>query len=240
MPIALGMFFALEAAFSEVFMPTQIAVTSFNAKDQRLLGLRGLSPDDEASFASLLARAQGVSPADRQSVLNGLTASELETLRKAHSLADPINPAGLSQEGVYNLFQAPSEAKDLDHDGFQSVGIAKMWCFPPPDAPESLRKAWEASTAGLSDGEVMLKMGIFLPPPQFALDGNGNLLKVINPGDPEWKDPYGGSGFSWQRVVQGEIDGNELGRAYNTTAHYLETKNFLSGLMANLKRFGVA
>lgn len=73
--------------------------------------------------------------------LNNLSQGELETLRVTHSLADPINHDGLSQEGALNLILPSNKRQDIDNDGFVETGKAVGWSFPPPNAPQSVHDA---------------------------------------------------------------------------------------------------
>lgn len=132
---------------------------------------KGISEDRRAEveryadqFEQLLNKAAaGGAEQKPEEFLRSLSSSEREVLQHMHGLVGAINPAGLSHEGAVNLLRSPGSAQDIDHDGFQMVGIAKTWTFPPPDAPEAVKQAWADTTRGLSESDVMLLQGTFLP-----------------------------------------------------------------------------
>lgn len=99
---------------------------------------------------------------DPKAFLKSLSPQELHALQTIHCLADPINPDGLTEEGAQNLILPPNQAEDVDHDGFNMVGLAKMWQFPPNNAPDSVKQAWKAATKDLNGNDLML-MTSFMP-----------------------------------------------------------------------------
>jgi hypothetical protein len=129
---------------------------------------------DAVAFEALIDKASAQNAYnDPQAFVQSLSSSELSTLQHVHDLVSPIVPASLSKEGALNLLLAPGSAQDIDHDGYQSVGIGKEWQFPPVNAPASVKQAWEKSTANLSGGEKIALMGSFMPVP---FDANGNAV----------------------------------------------------------------
>lgn len=99
---------------------------------------------------------------DPKAFLKSLSPQELHALQTIHSLADPINPDGLTEEGAQNLILPPNQAEDVDHDGFNMVGLAKMWQFPPNNAPDSVKQAWKTATKDLNGNDLAL-MASFMP-----------------------------------------------------------------------------
>lgn len=210
-----------------------IEAAGLGSRDLLLLQRRGLNEAEIGAFAELLEQARDWSAAERRTRLDAMDASQRDMLRKGACLADPIATAGLSLEGVFNLFQAPTAARDLDGDGFQSVGAALSWTFPPPGAPEALKRAWGESVEGLSEGEVMLRQGLFLPHPQRASTG-----ALVWPGEPGWTDPCENEGFSWQGFVRARQEANELAGTQNPG--YAWARDFYGTFLAALERNGVA
>jgi len=111
---------------------------------------------------------------DPQAFLKTLSATELTAVQHIHCLAEPIDPASLDKEGALNLLYAPGQGKDIDRDGFLSVGEAKTWQFPPTDAPDSVKQAWNKATQGMSDKDVLLLQGAFLGATLPAAMGQGS------------------------------------------------------------------
>lgn len=126
------------------------------ASHMALSARRGIDAGDQAVYAGILARAYaGGGMDDPAGFLQSLNREELAVVQHMHCLADPIDPAGLSREGAYNLLLPEGYAVDFDHNGIQEVGLAKSIAFPPLDAPQGFKDAWFAATEGMDEGEVM-------------------------------------------------------------------------------------
>jgi hypothetical protein len=97
--------------------------------------------------------------------IRGLSEQERAVLQHVHSLAKPIEPGTLTEEGALNLLLPRSELKDIDKDGYVMVGAAKTWFFPPVDASPEIRQAWEQASANLTEAERFTATGYFLPSP---------------------------------------------------------------------------
>lgn len=154
-----------------------------------------------AEFETLMDKA-GQADADARPLefVRSLSTGEREVLRHIHGLADSVNPAALSEEGALNLLRSPGSAKDIDRDGFQMVGAAKIWTFPPPDAPAAVKQAWEETTRGLSEADVMLLQGSFLP------------IRV--PGQPS-TSAYWGAETDYSKLAEKVLESAEFSRSYD-------------------------
>ncbi|MCU4677009.1 DUF1542 domain-containing protein [Catenovulum sp. 2E275] len=119
-----------------------------------LLQRRGLDQTQINQFSHIVNQAaqheQGYAD-----YLAHLNSSELKLVQQANALASSINPANLSQEGTINLFKQPdkSDVVDLNNDGLVEVGIGKTIVFPPVNAPDYVKAAWQQATQGLSESE---------------------------------------------------------------------------------------
>lgn len=115
-------------------------------------------------YLAILRRADETGGFDQpQAFLNGLSRSDLASLQAIHSLADPIETKSLSKEAALNLLMPPNALKDVNKDGFLSVGAALSWTFPPVDAPDNVKQAWAAATAGMDAGQIMNAQISFMP-----------------------------------------------------------------------------
>lgn len=92
-----------------------------------------------------------------QQFISSLSRVELDVLRQVHGLADPIDPATLSREGALNLLLAAGQSQDLDGDNLVSVGAGRKFVFPPANAPQTVKAAWEA-TKDILGGASMLDL----------------------------------------------------------------------------------
>lgn len=154
--------------------------------------------------------------------VSSLSATELDALQHIHCLADPIIPQGLSKEGALNLLYSPDQSKDINNDGLSDVGLAKMWTYPPPNAPEAVKKAWKEATAGLSEMEAALKMGPFMP--------------TGLPGEREWKNMYAEPDFSYTKQIEDYLKSMEI----HKPSDYEEKKVFLQSYLELLKKHQIA
>lgn len=93
---------------------------------------------------------------DPEAFVRSLSEKELAVVQAMHNLAKPISPNELSKESCYNLLLPPNAAQDLNKDGTLSIGGARIHTFPPPHAPQHVKKAWEATIEGLETKEVSL------------------------------------------------------------------------------------
>lgn len=81
--------------------------------------------------------------------LSTLTSQELQALQTTQSLGGEIDASSLTAEGAFNLLLPRSMARDLDGDGRFAVGTAQTIVFPPGDAPQAVKDAWEKTTDGM-------------------------------------------------------------------------------------------
>lgn len=177
------------------------------------LPIRNLSPDYLArlndtrdTYISVLEKAER-SGTDPQAFLKTLTPQELAALQHHNSLADPINPAALSEEGAYNLLRLPSEKTDLNRDGLLTTGIGNAIVFPPTDAPQNVLDAWKAASKDMDWGTRMTM--------QLSMWINANGGFDIKEGATA---PYYAEDFSWQNLARTMVDGTRENLKYQETA----------------------
>jgi len=164
--------------------------------------------DHAASFERLIDLAAEQHAYDNPlAFLQSLSTAELETLQSIHGLVEAIVPTGLSEEGALNLLHFPGNLQDIDQDGFQTVGLARTWQFPPVNAPESVKQAWQEVTADLSEREAMLLEGSFLvltlPAHLGAQSGGSSYIR------PD---------ADYRQIVQQVLEGAEFGRRFDEPA----------------------
>lgn len=153
--------YARQAAAS----PTQAASTENTASaSERLLAdllgqthtalsdRRGVDVKSQAAYADILNRAYtSGGMLDPVGFLSGLSREELAVVQRNHCLADPIQPAGLSKEGAYNLLLPEAYAVDFNNDDLVETGASRSIQFPPADAPAEFVDAWFKATEGMSE-----------------------------------------------------------------------------------------
>lgn len=182
------------------------AVVSFSSKALALLRVRQVSDAAIQQFKEILARADTANAqANPKAFLNSLSATEMEVLRKVHSLADTIDVSSLNNEGAANLLVQPGSAEDLDNNGLTSIGAANLLTFPPRNAPESFKAAWAAATEGKSFADIPTHM-------IFAV-GLANIGR--EPGDPNWRNPYADPNYDYRGAVSSIMSSLKYEYAHN-------------------------
>lgn len=165
---------------------TPSTVVTLSNRALELMQRRQVSEAEAQTFKDILAGAADAK--DPKAFLMGLSAAQMEVLRKVHTLADPINVSSLTNEGAANLLEQPGSAQDLDNDGLTAVGAGTSMAFPPRNAPESFKAAWASATAGMSEFEIPTHM-IFAA-------GLANI--GLEPGDPRWRNPYADPNYDYK------------------------------------------
>lgn len=171
---------------------------TFSAEAMELMRRREVSDDSAQLFADIMAKAESNNAmANPKGFLNTLTGSEMEVLRQVHCLADTINIRNLSMEGAANLLTQPGSGQDLNNDGLTTTGAANSFTFPPNNAPASFKSAWKSATEGMSPLEIPTHM-------IFAV-GLANL--GLEPGDPNWHNPYADPDYDYLGEVNRIMEG---------------------------------
>ena len=177
---------------SAMAIGTPDTVVTFSKKALELMRLRQVNEKDTQQFEDILSKANSANAqANPQAFLSNLSASDMEVLRKVHSLANPIDVSSLTSEGAANLLVQPGSAEDLDNNGLTSIGAANMLQFPPRNAPESFKAAWASATEGKSFADIPTQM-------IFAV-GLANIGR--EPGDPNWRNPYADPNYDYKAAV---------------------------------------
>ena len=150
----------------------------------------------KCSFKSSIKAAKNVS--------KGLNKQEKEVLRKIHGLADPIKFDDLSDEGLLNLFYQPGESKDIDNDSFLEIGAGVTKPFPPVNAPDYIKQAWEDSTKDMTFKEKMMAQTLFWGQElsvNVKYDINGDFIGFYGPHDEEYTNIYAQEDFSFNELI---------------------------------------
>ncbi len=217
-----------------------------SAEDQRLLSIRGLTASERSNYEALLARFHG-NPGHRSDpigFLETLSPEGINLLRRAQSLGDgtPIDLTTMSTEEAINFIVPHSGKVDLNNDGMiGGPGGSLTFTFPPPNAPQSVKDAWDAATVAMSEGDKMLLSGQFmslnfLANFQRASDGS---YTVTEPGDSGWRNPFAAEGFSYGDAVDDLLANNEASRPSNTAEAHRRMKGLLEQLQASFRAHGI-
>jgi hypothetical protein len=84
---------------------------ALSSDDKQVLSMRGLNADQQTSVESVYTKARSaVQSGQGKNYLASLDAQSLQLLQGAASLAGPINPSSLTEEGAENLLLAPTRS----------------------------------------------------------------------------------------------------------------------------------
>lgn len=148
-----------------------------------LAAIRGTGTNDQTAYAGILNRAYSQNGMDDTvAFLNSLSQQERSIVQRVHGLANSIDPSTMSKEGAYNLLLPDGYQVDFNHDGIQEEGGARTITFPPVDAPEQLRQAWQTATQNMDEKDRMLyqmRMHIML----YGININDQPGRTLTPSD---------------------------------------------------------
>lgn len=211
----------------------------FSSYAVNMMNMRGVSSDEQSVFAAILDKAHDTAAGSPKTFLNSLSSNEMEILRKVHSLANPISITGLDIEGAANLLEAPGEAQDLNNDGLLSIGAGKIWQYPPPNAPEAVKRAWEEATAGVPESEKWLKMAPFMAT-SISANIKPDKSGFYEPGEPGYRNIYAEPDFSYTKQVKDILAMMERFKEHQNNDRYQENRDFLLSFLESLKNTGSA
>lgn len=191
-------------------------------KADSLLNLRSISDLEKRQFKAIIGTASSQENLDPKAFLASLSKAELDLVRRVHCLADRIEVGNLSDEGARNLLVEPGAGEDLDNNGLIAIGKGNTIAFPPRNAPESFKKAWNDAVeeaGGMLDAPMHLPFMIGLANLHIAEDGT---VTQIDPDDPQWRNPFADAGFDYG----GKIDEVVAGLKYQNSIGLLPDEIF--------------
>ncbi len=211
----------------------------FSAYAQTMMNRRGISAEQREQFADIHEQFESQSTSiNAKDYIASLSDGDLEILRKVHSLADKIRPDELSLEGALNLLNQPGDVQDLNDDAIVEVGKAKTFVFPPPNAPQNVKDAWEETTANMSDKEKMLLTFKFMTQIMTAnLHKQGDTYVFTQPGEEGYVNPYS-AGTSYKGVVNDMLYDLERMKKYMPAEKYESDKQLLTAFADALEKNG--
>ncbi len=187
-----------------------------------------------ADFQSILEDAYRVDAyIAPQAYVKSLDKDQLATLQAIHHLADPIKPDGLTEEGALNLLLPPDAQIDLNGDGLTQSGKANLIRFPDSRTPPSVAAAWEEATANMLPGDKLMQELRMKREVMFANmrpSADGKTVIVTEPGDPNWRNPYADSGYSYVDKARKVIESTEYFKNQISPEQYQRDMEFWTKL----------
>jgi hypothetical protein len=191
-----------------------------------LSALRGVSSESQKNYVAILDKAYSTGGFEHaQKFLAALSASELDTVRQNHCLADTIDTRTLSEEGARNLLLPEGYSVDLNHDGVDEVGAARTASFPPSDAPAEFKEAWFQATADMDAGNMMT-YGLMMHDAVYGMQINGQSQT----------SPYAADQMdSYRRIVSDYLASLENAKGFLADGQYERDKDFFTKLQVLLQ-----
>ncbi len=162
----------------------------------------GFSDDDIEKYINMLQEKQQYN--DPKEALKSLSQTERDFFNKASTYGSPLTDEhidSMSREGAHNLLVTDhTEFVDLNNDGMVDRGQGRGSIFPPPNAPQSVKDAWDKTMEGKSDIEKLSAASIFLVMSGNAnlkYDSSGNFTGFYGPDDPEYTNIFPTSKEGW-------------------------------------------
>lgn len=186
---------------------------------------RGVSQEDQSAYADILNRAYGEGGMlDPVGFLKSLTPAELAVVQRNHCLADPIDPAGLSREGAYNLLLPEGWRVDFNQDDIVEVGAGRTIQFPPGDAPPEFLDAWFAATRDMGEMDIATYGLVMFTSMHTIPIGDQPLRRTLPPDAAD----------SYRQVVANHLDMIERLRGQLAEGQYERDKRFFERLQTLL------
>lgn len=215
--------------------------------DLRLLMLRSVDKEGVEGYESILDQyfSDPMNSEDPVAFLENLSNEGIELLKQAQSLppSASIDINSMNKEEALNFILPQSGKVDLNNDGLVAgANNSKMFMFPPPNAPQSVKDAWADAKQNMSEEDLFLMSGKFMAmfiTTNMHVDQNGKVT-VVEPGDPNWRNVFAGDDFSYQEAIDKFRAGNEFSKSKNTPEMYDKVKSLLDQLDSSFASHGVA
>lgn len=172
-----------------------------------MLHTRSISDEDIDRFSEIIQNADKAD--DAKAFLKSLSPEDRDLVKRANSYGIPLTNAhidSMTEEGARNMLVQPDPRSkvDLNNDGIVESGIAKTFVFPPPNAPESVKDAWDKTLEDMPESERLLSSSIFLTQ-QFnanlKFDASGKAIGFYEPGEEGYTNIFAGDESSWLSLL---------------------------------------
>lgn len=208
------------------------------AQDIRMLHQRGVSGDEKTAYMEIL-QAFNADPSHHENpvaFLHNLSPDGIQLLKKAQSLplGYSVDFTRMDQEEALNFILPFTQQVDLNDDGFIGGGNGgTSFRFPPPNAPQNVKDAWNAATADMPLGDRLHMEFYFMMELTSANTELGpNGLNQTKPGDPEWGNVYANPDYSYRAAIARFQGANDFNFQHGGVDYdqYMKNKTVLSKL----------
>ncbi len=201
---------------------------TLSEKSRTLLKIRGLSEDEITRYSEILKESEEAGKS--KTFLKSLSADDRSLLKKAASYGIKLTDShvdSISEEGARNLLVQPdhSHSVDLNNDGVVEVGAGKTLVFPPPNAPQDVKDAWDEISRDMSLEEQLSFTSVFLGlniQANVKMDSERNVTGFYEPGDEGYVNIYPTDGEGWNSLLNKAGDYLEFQKKYASGSADLE------------------
>ena len=180
---------------------------TFSDKAFNLLIVRKLSSEEIEKFGSIIQDADSAESA--KDFLKSLSAEDRKLLKHANSYGLNITDShidSMTEEGARNMLVQPDNRSyvDFNNDGIVDHGVAKTFVFPPPNAPDSVKDAWDKTIEELPENERLMASSIFMIQQLCAnikCDSQGNAVGVYSSGEEGYKNIFANLKGDWSSLL---------------------------------------
>jgi len=197
-------------AVNNTLMRLQETGSVFSEKDAETMDYRGVTEDERNRYAEIIQDAASKDAySDPLSYINSLSPEDVTVVQHVHCLAKPSGVTDTkTEEGAINLLLPPSQQVDLDNNGLISEGTANMFKFPPTNAPQSVKDAWDETTKDMTLSERLMTESAFMVVAISAnvqCDDSGRATGICDPSDPDYKNPFGSTEAEWMDTLDSMV-----------------------------------
>ncbi|MBM9616175.1 hypothetical protein JWJ90_18050 [Desulfobulbus rhabdoformis] len=198
------------------------------AREYSLLKIRGLSDDEVIRFQEIKEQAVGVE--DAKDFLSNLSAEDQLLVQKANSYGNKLRQGeidSMTEEGARNMLVTQDNRAyvDFNNDGIVDKGVGKMFVFPPPNAPEAVKDAWQETIDALPADERLMASSIFMLQSVQAnvkSDAQGTPIGMYFPGEAGYTNIFPTELSGWSAILDQVDKELENMKAFDPTNPRLE------------------
>lgn len=226
----------VSASVSDTLLRLQETGSVFNEEDASLMNVRGVVDGDRERFSQIIKNAAETGGYDNPvEYIHSLSTADQDVLKRVHSLAERSGVTDTDEEGAINLLLPREDHVDINNDGLVKIGKATSFYFPPPNAPQSVKDAWDETTKDMTSSEKMMAQVPFLMmsiSANIKVDENGTAVGIYQPDDPEYKNPFGTLETEWSAMLDDILKQSEAGDP--SDPRYEERVKLLTKFIENL------
>ncbi len=142
-------------SISDAAKNKQASMGTLDSNSRRAFDLL-ISDKDMVEFKKIIDDAKHAS--DAKAFLKSLSKEEQALVKRVNGYGHPIDDLNINymnEAGATNLLVQPDNRfkVDYDYNGIAESGVAKPFCFPPPNSSEEVKDAWDKTIESMSDEE---------------------------------------------------------------------------------------